>query len=253
MKPKNKTMEMVKAILIALFAALVLRQFVIASYNVPTGSMKDTILIGDFMFVNKFIYGARTPVWVGIPFTQVGTEIPFYRLPAISEPKRNDIIVFDYPDPAKPEDRSTDYIKRCVAVGGQTVEVRGESLFIDGKVEGQMTDLGQKYDLEERQNVKYTQVFDGSGNSYTIRHGTRFRPQNWRFLRANTPLAVPPDHFFMMGDNRDNSADSREWGFVSRDRVGGKPLMIWLSWDNTVPGYRFLDKVRWNRLGDIVR
>jgi signal peptidase I len=247
-KPKNKTVEMVKAILIALFAALVLRQFVIASYNVPTGSMKDTILVGDFMFVNKFIYGARTPVWIGIPFTTTGTEIPFYRFPAISEPGRNDIVVFDYPDPKDPEDRSTDYIKRCVAVGGQTVEVQGESLFVDGKHEGQMTDLGQKYDRDERQNIEYTRVIDEQGNAYTIRHHTR------PYIRRNYgPREVPPDHFFMMGDNRDNSLDSRSWGFVTRDRIGGKPLMIWLSWDKNVPGYRFYEKIRWYRLGDIVR
>jgi len=248
-KPGNKTLETVKAILIALFAALVLRQFVIASYNVPTGSMKDTILINDFMFVNKFIYGARTPVWLGIPFTDIGTNMPFYRFPAISEPVRDDIIVFDYPDPNKPDDRGIDYIKRCVAVGGDTVQVIGESLYIDGKPEGQLTDLGVKYDLEDRQNIQYTRVNADNGKTYIIRHYTRRSQPRIDY----GPRAVPPDHFFMMGDNRDNSLDSRSWGYVSRDRVGGKPLMVWLSWDHNVPGYRFYDKIRWNRLGDIVR
>lgn len=248
MKPKHKWIEMIRAILIALFAALILRQFVIASYNVPTGSMKDTILVGDFMFVNKFIYGARTPVWVGIPFTGIGTEVPFYQFPAISEPQRSDILVFDWPNPEKPEDRSTDYIKRCVAVGGQTVEVRGETLFVNGQPEGQLVDQGVKYDIEDKQNVKYTGVLASNNKKYSIRHYTRiFHSRNFG------PEQVPPGHFFMMGDNRDNSLDSRSWKFVSRDRIGGKPLMIWLSWDGQVPGYMFYEKIRWDRLGEIVR
>ena len=248
MAPKHKTTDTIKAILIALFAALVLRQFVLASYNVPTGSMKDTILVGDFMFVNKFVYGARTPVWLGVPFTDIGFALPYYTFPAISEPKQYDILVFDYP-----VDIHLDYIKRCVAVGGQTVEVRDRTLLIDGEPEGATTPLRKTYDRQEGYNgvyVDYTRVNPSASDPYTIRH---YSDRIALARRDYGPRPVPENHFFMMGDNRDNSQDSRTWGFVSRDQIGGKPLMIWLSWDSGVPAYRFYDKIRWNRLGSLIR
>ncbi len=241
---RHKTSETVKAVLIALFAALILRQFVIASYNVPTGSMKDTILIGDFMFVNKFIYGARTPVWLGIPFTDIGTEVPHFRFPAITEPKRTDIIVFDYP-----KDIKLDYIKRCVAVGGQTVEIKNGDLYVDGKPEGELVPLQRRFDPEENYNIIYTRVNPPDGKPYTIRHFLINGRRNDSMPRR----VVPENSYFMMGDNRDNSLDSRSWGFVPRSHVVGKPLMIWLSWDAHTPGYRFYDKIRWERLGLVVR
>lgn len=241
---RQKSSETFKAIFIALFAALVLRQFVIASYNVPTGSMKDTILVGDFMFVNKFIYGARTPRWLGIPFTDFGFEIPFVRFPSIAEPKRTDIVVFDYP-----KDIKLDYIKRCVAVGEQTVEVKSGTLYVDNQPEGKYTLLERRFDPEERFNVAYTNVTPAKGFPYTIRH---FVTSGFR--RDDMPQrTVPANHFFMMGDNRDNSLDSRSWGYVPRRNVVGKPLMTWLSWNGMMPGYRFYDKIRWERLGMVIR
>ena len=247
---QHKTSETIKAVLIALLAALILRQFVIASYNVPTGSMKDTILVGDFMFVNKFIYGARTPVWAGIPFTEFGVYLPEwlqFASPSIAEPKAKDIIVFDYP-----LDRKIDYIKRCVAVGGQTVEVKNKSLYVDGKPEGNLTPLGQKFDpgATPKQNIEYTQITMDDGKSYQIRHYTHpYIPRD-----DYGPGKIPEGHYFMMGDNRDNSQDSRRWKFVPRDHIVGKPLMIWLSWNNLeIPAYRFYDKIRWERLGMVVR
>lgn len=241
---RRKAMETVKAVLIALLAALILRQFVIASYNVPTGSMKDTILIGDFMFVNKFIYGARTPVWVGIPFTEIGFYVPHFRFPAIAEPKTNDIVVFDFP-----KEPRIDYIKRCVASGGETIEVKDRVLYRDGQPEGRFMPLENRFDPEEGQTISYARVIRNDGKSYVIRHALNSFGRNDNF----GPVTIPQDHFFMMGDNRDNSLDSRFWGFVSRDQIGGKPLMIWLSWDTVVPGYRFYDKIRWSRLGSVLR
>lgn len=223
-------------------AALVLRQFVLASYNVPTGSMKDTIMVGDFMFVNKFVYGARTPVWLGIPFTDIGVSLPYFSFPAIIEPKQYDIIVFDWP-----EGIHLDYIKRCVAVEGQSVEVRDRSLLVNGQPEGRLTPLSRKFDRSEG-NIDFTRVDLPDDKTYTIRH--------WASLSGRRPfgtVTVPENSFFMMGDNRDNSLDSRSWGFVRRDQIGGKPLMIWLSWNGDAPAYRFYDKVRWDRLGMILR
>ncbi len=244
MKPKNKIIENIKAVLIALLAALILRQFVIASYNVPTGSMKDTILIGDFMFVNKFIYGARTPTWIGIPFTDKGFYVPFVRFPAITKPKQYDIVVFEYP-----RERRLDYIKRCVAVGGQSVEVKDNKLYINGNPEGEETFLYRKFDPEENRQIQYYKITTPTGKTYTIRHAL----YNGYGLNNYNTVIVPPDHYFMMGDNRDNSQDSRVWGFVPPENIVGKPLIIWLSWNGTVPGYRLFKKIRWGRLGSVVR
>ncbi len=262
---KHKTSDTIRALLIALFAALVLRQFVIASYNVPTGSMKDTILVGDFMFVNKFIYGARSPLFLGIPFTDIGTDtLPSwlrFQLPAITEPKEREIIVFDYP-----LDRKIDYIKRCVAVGGQTVEVKNDLLFVNGQPEGKITQTHVDTDPYEMPNevdykVQYTDVDAPHGKHYTIRHFTEYYdrrryPRKWMEFRGNDnfPLTrVPQNSYSMTGDNRDNSADSRQWGFVRRDHVGGKPLMIWLSVNWHVKAHQFYEAVRWNRLGKVIQ
>lgn len=232
MKVKNKRWESVRAILIAILAALILRQFVIAAYKIPTGSMEDTLLVGDFLLVNKFYYGAQTPAWIGIPFTKVGYEIPHVRFPRIRAPRQNDIVVFRYP-----VDPRLDYIKRCVAVGGQTVEVINKALYVDGKRFPDPPKLKHvDPNIYSRNNPYYPTFRPGLGS------------------RDNFgPVTVPPNHYFMMGDNRDNSADSREWGFVPPDNIEGKPLIVYLSWNSHIPGFRLLHKVRWNRLGMVIR
>lgn len=232
MKPKNKRWESVQAILIAVLAALVLRQFVIAAYKIPTSSMEDTLLVGDFLLVNKFYYGAQTPNWIGIPFTRIGFEVPWVRLPKIYEPKQNDIVVFRYP-----RDPHLEYIKRCVAVGGQTVRVINKKLFVDEKR------------FPDPPHLKYDDPNILSRNSHfypTFRPGLGSR-DNFG------PVTVPEGHYFMMGDNRDRSSDSREWGFVPMDNIVGKPLIIYLSWNSEIPGYRLMHKIRWNRLATVIR
>lgn len=232
MKPKNKKFETVQAILIAILAALILRQFVIAAYKIPTSSMEDTLLVGDFLLVNKFVYGARTPDWVGIPFTRIGFSVPWFRFPAITHPEQNDIVVFKYP-----RDTHLEYIKRCVAVGGQTVEVKDKDLFVDGKR------------FPDPPHLKHIDpyVYGREQNYFgTFKPGLGSR-DNFG------PYTVPRGHYFMMGDNRDNSSDSREWGPVPPTNIVGKPLIIYLSWDSQVPGYRLFHKIRWNRLGSVIR
>jgi signal peptidase I len=164
--------------------------------------MEDTLLKGDFLFANKFIYGAK------VPFTD-------WRLPAVREPKPGDIVIFKYP-----KDGKTDYIKRCVAVAGQTVEVRGTKLFIDGV----------------EQSEDYTKYIygDNPGRNY---------PPSRRF----GPKKVPEGHIFVMGDNRDNSSDSRFWGALDKRFIRGKALFIYFSIDY---GKHWL---RFSRLGDIIR
>ncbi len=195
-QPKSKFREYVEIVVTAVVLALIVRALIVQSYHIPSESMEDTLLKGDFLFASKFIYGAKVPM----------TD---YRLPAFSDPKQGDIIIFKYP-----RDGKTDYIKRCVAVEGQTVEVRGKVLKIDGVV------------MEE---------------SYTkhIRGG--------RVLSNYGPRTVPKGHIFVMGDNRDNSSDSREWGMLDRKHVMGKALFIYFSVQKEWPW------VRVTRIGDIIK
>ncbi|MCG8604692.1 signal peptidase I, partial [bacterium] len=213
---KNTTREYTEAIFVALLAAMFLRAFVVQAFRIPTGSMKDTLLVGDFLLVNKFIYGVRTPDRIPI----IDASIPFFRLPAFKAPQNGDVVVFKYPK--EPE---LDYIKRCVATSGQTVEIRGGELFIDGKPEGKREDLGRKYDVEEGRYVRYTRIQTPYSKSYVIRHYDDGYPRAENF----GPIEVPQGSYFMMGDNRDNSSDSRVWGFLPADNVVGEALVIYFS------------------------
>ena len=232
--------EWVKSIGVALLAALVLRIFVVEAYRIPTGSMKDTLLIGDFLLVNKFIYGVRTPD--RIPLLNI--PLPHTHLPAIRKPKQGDIVVFKYP-----MDMRVNYIKRCIAVGGQTVEIRHGDVYVDGKPEGKKEFIGKEYDPEEGRFLLLYRITRDDGKKYVIRRAVGGNPEfeNWG------PVTVPPGHYFMMGDNRDNSQDSRYWGFLPYDNVVGKAMVIYWSWDSTVPLYRIWKKVRWRRIGHIIR
>jgi len=195
-KPKSKFREYVEIVVTAVVLALIVRALIVQSYHIPSESMEDTLLKGDFLFASKFIYGAK------VPFTD-------YRLPAFREPKPGDIIIFKYP-----RDGKTDYIKRCIAIEGQTVEVRGKVLKVDGVV----------------MNESYTKH---------IRGGT--------VLSNYGPRTVPKGHLFVMGDNRDNSSDSREWGMLDRKYVMGKALFIYFSVQKKWPW------IRYKRIGDLIR
>lgn len=232
MNPTKKRWEEVQAIIIAVLAALILRQFVIAAYKIPTSSMEDTLLVGDFLLVNKFVYGSQTPNWIGIPFTRIGFNVPWFRFPEIVKPMQNDIVVFRYP-----RDEHLEYIKRCVAVGGQEVSLTNKELFIDEK---RFPDPPHLKHIDPR-------VFARNSHFYpTFRPGLGSRDNFGPYL-------VPENHYFMMGDNRDNSADSREWGPCPPQNIVGKPLIIYLSWNANIPTYRLFHKVRWNRLAMVIR
>lgn len=241
-RKKNIVREYVEAILVALCAALILRIFVIQAFRIPTGSMKDTLLIGDFLLVNKFIYGVRTPDRIPL----VDIKIPYFRLPAIREPRPGDIIVFKYP-----KDEKLDYIKRCIALAGQTVEIRDGTVYIDGKAEGESKFLKNAYDSEEQggQRVDYYQITKDNGKKYTIRYWEAENRSNRNF----GPIKVPQGHLFVMGDNRDNSSDSRFWGFLPRENVVGQALIIYFSWDREAPLYKIFKRIRWTRIGDPIR
>jgi signal peptidase I len=185
-RQKSITREYVDTVVYAVLLTLVLRFFVVQAFRIPSESMLPTLLIGDFLFVNKFEYGPK------IPFTHV-------RLPGLTRPKPGDIIVFQFP-----QDPRRDYIKRCVAVGGQTVEVRAKELYVEG----------------QRRTEPFVQhIFP------TV------EPPGYGPRDNFGPYTVPPGSLFMMGDNRDNSNDSRYWGPVEMDLVKGRAMFIYWSWD----------------------
>ena len=200
--PKSKLRENVEAILIAIVLALFIRTFVVQAFKIPSGSMEPTLQIGDHILVNKFIYGVK------IPYLRK-TIIP------VSEPDRGDIIVFRYP-----EDPDKDFIKRVIAVPGDTVEIRNKIIYVDGAAV--KNDVGVHTD---------SRVLSGA-----INHRDNLKP-----------LTVPAGSYFVMGDNRDNSYDSRFWGFVEDRSIKGKAFIIYWSWDSDAFG------VRWGRIGDLLK
>jgi signal peptidase I len=185
-RQKSLLREYVEAIVYALLLTVALRAFVLQAFRIPSESMLDTLLVGDYLFVNKLDYGAK------VPFTE-------YRLPGFRQPQPGDIIVFQYP-----EDTRRDYIKRCVATGGQTVELKDKVLYVDG----------------QKQVEPYVKHVDPTN------HPASFDPRD-----NYGPVQVPPGHLFMMGDNRDNSNDSRFWGTVDMSLVKGRAMFLYWSWD----------------------
>ena len=209
-KPENKKSglrENIEAIAIAILLALFIRTFVVQAFKIPSGSMKETLQIGDHILVNKFIYGIK------LPFVQK-TVIP------IKQPRKDDIIVFRYPENPK-----IDFIKRVVGVEGDIVEIRNKKLYVNDKL------LDQEFAIHTDPHVIPA--------VYTKRDNFG-------------PVIVPPDSFFVMGDNRDNSKDSRFWGFVNQKAIKGKAFMIYWSW-NKNNSQTFLNYVRWGRIFDILR
>ena len=203
-KRKSQLREYVEALGVALLLALAIRTFVVQAFKIPSGSMLPTLQIGDHILVNKVLYGPR----LEIPLTQMSLG----RLPGLRKPRPGDVIVFIWP-----KDRSKDFIKRVIAVEGQTVEVRNRQVFIDGK----------PWDDPHATWVMQRGLGGAAGDNYG-------------------PYTVPPDHVFVMGDNRDQSYDSRFWGPVPIADIKGEALVIYWSWDGP-------DRwVRWERLGRLV-
>jgi signal peptidase I len=218
---KSKTREWVETFVWALGIALVIRTLLIQAFTIPTPSMENTLLVGDFLFVNKIAYGPK------IPFTDL-------RIPGIRKPERGDIIVFRVPFKAPWNKR--DYIKRCVAIPGDTLEVKDKQLFINGEL--QTAPPNSIIDMNEiiPDNALDPRTFKRLGN------------------RDNYgPLVIPEKSYFMMGDNRDNSSDSRFWGFVPEGNIHGKAAFIYFSWDKRIPIYNLIKRIRWSRIGDLIK
>ena len=224
---KSVTIEYIKAILLAFALALFIRIFIVQAFRIPSGSMENTLLVGDFLLANKFIYGARIPL----------IDI---RLPAWRSPDPGDIVIFQYP-----RDPSRDFIKRIVAGPGQKVEIKDKILYVDDK-----------------------RAVDPSKAKYI--DSVILKRRSVANTRDNYgPKIVPEDCYFVMGDNRDSSEDSRYWGFLKRDLIRGKAFVLYWSWapDDRVPTYsnitsllsiafynlfHFPERVRWQRIGMLV-
>jgi signal peptidase I len=201
-KPKSKIQEYIEAIIIAILIAVFIRTFIIQAFKIPSRSMVPTLLVGDHLLVNKFIYGVKIPYFRK-------TVIPF------TDPQKGDIVVFIYPN-----DRTKDFIKRVIGISGDTIEIRNKKIFINGK--------------------SYSDTF-GIYNDSVIYPRTIQPRDNFG------PITVPKESLFVMGDNRDESADSRFWGFVDLKDVEGKAFLIYWSWD------REDSSLRWRRLGNLLK
>ena len=230
---KPTASENVKQFLIAVLLLIVVKSSIVEAYKIPSSSMEDTLLVGDFLIANKFIYGARLP-------------LVDWRFPALREPEPGDVVIFIFP-----RDGVTKYIKRCVAGPGDKVEVIDKQLFVNGKL------------FENPEHSKFLDTLPNGEQRIQMKQG-----------RDNFgPYIVPQDSYFMMGDNRDNSFDSRFWGPVPKELILGEAMVIHWSWDDTVaPGpdvdisdplsvprvflhdaVHFFEKVRWRRLASIIR
>lgn len=206
----------------ALLLVLVIRSSVIEAFKIPSGSMIPTLLIGDQIFVNKFSYGLR------VPFTDWIGENPLYFF-RHHEPERGDIIVFKYP-----VDPDIYFIKRIVAIPGDVVEMRNKVVSINGKPyerseipQAQLDKIWKS--LEDSLSEYPKDRMDIFFQKFDKETGTVMVDKQNYYSENFTPITVPPNSYFVMGDNRDNSKDSRFWGFVPFENIKGKAVVIWLS------------------------
>jgi signal peptidase I len=348
-KKKSAGREWLDAIIFAVIAATIIRGLFIEAYTIPTGSMERSLLVGDFLFVSKVNYGARTPITpVAFPFAHHtmpitgtkaywdGWQLPYYRLPGLQKIKRNDVVVFNYPMDAdaplsRPLDKRENYIKRAVGISGDTLSVQNGLVYINGK-QGESPEMSETTyyvrtngvdfnpkaledvdaDVERVSNNEYVfnMPFEEIAKVKTFSNVEVIKPMiadkgtfdqsifpNNPLIKWNQdnygPVIIPKEgwtvkldsltlpvyqraieiyegnkleirgsdiyindqktdtytfkmnYYWMMGDNRHNSADSRYWGFVPEDHIVGKALFIWMSWNDSGS---FLSKIRWNRL-----
>ncbi|MCA0374089.1 MAG: signal peptidase I [Gemmatimonadetes bacterium] len=236
---KSAAWENLKAILVTVAIFLAIRTFLIEAYRIPSGSMIPTLLIGDWLFVNKLAYGPH------VPFTDIN-------LPGYAEPARGDVVVFMSPTQVdQPDDPNPTLVKRCVAVAGDTVAMRGGVFQLNG--------------MPQRQGFAAAQNPTGDGgfshplfqwqHEFELR-GSRFgEPPASPTLDDWGPLVVPPGHLFMLGDNRYDSKDGRYWGMVPRENVRGRPVFVYYSFnqDDSDRPLPFLTDIRWGRIGTIIR
>lgn len=322
---KRKLISETKAIVFIVLTVLLVKVTVLEAYIVPTGSMENTIMTGDFLIGSRFVFGMRTPDWIGIPYTDIGFFIPYIKFPEFKIPKTGDVLIFKYP-----RDKYVKYVKRCVAGPGDTLIVQEKKLYVNG-VEIPMWEDGKYLTAPMQKNFKQADIFlssetninkDNIGPIYVPKSGDVFQihgETNWRFLlpiilmeghtatlknteveynftlqdpnelfrrkgkedvyenyfpkgplltpwskaikdkdfqflvidgvpsREWTEYKVSQNYYWAMGDNRDNSLDSRYWGYIPENNILGEALFTYFSLDleSWIP--------RWDRIGTVLR
>jgi len=322
---KRKLISETKAIVFIVLTVLLVKVTILEAYIVPTGSMENTIMTGDFLIGSRFVYGMRTPDWIGIPYTDIGFFIPYIKFPEFKIPTTGDVLIFKYP-----RDKYVKYVKRCVAGPGDTLIVQEKKLYVNGE-EIPMWENGKYLTAPMQKNFRQSDIFlssqtninkDNIGPIYVPKSGDVFQiheETNWRFLlpivlmeghsatlKSNeveyeftlqdpnelfrrkgqddvyenyfpkgslltpwskaikdedfqflvidgipasewTKYKVSQNYYWAMGDNRDNSLDSRYWGYIPENNILGEALFTYFSLD--------LDSwtPRWDRIGTVLR
>lgn len=284
-KAKSSFKETLKSLGFALIAVIILNSFVLASFQVPTGSMENTVMAGDFLFVNKFIYGGTTPPTVPLIGILFGTEIeiPYWHTPGFAEVEKGDVIVFIFPG-YREEVKANQfqfYLKRCVAVSGDTVRIEDKKLYVNGKPFDNPPGV-MFYNHRENPDVPDPKIFPpgkpwnkdfygplvvpGEGDvialsmenitewaTFIRREGHEVEIRAGEILidgKKATSYTVERDYVFGMGDNRDDSLDSRFWGFIPEEYVIGTPMMVYWSMDQG-PG-NFFKRIKFSRMFNLI-
>ena len=223
--------EWVKSLAVAVVVWLILRTFVIEAFHIPSGSMENTLLIGDFLFVNKALYGAEVP-------------LIHKTLPAFREPRHGDVVIFDSVE------EPIEVVKRLIGMPGDTLEMRGGVVYRNGSA------LSEPYALNTDPTKSESPIMREKMRTWQLPHlvpgvdTSSYQPD----LHEWGPIVVPPESLFVMGDNRDDSYDSRYWGFLPRKSVRGRPLVIYYSYDpGSWKALPFLSAVRWGRIFSVPR
>ncbi len=208
-KPRSRFRYIVHEVFMTALILVALNVTLVQAYHIPTGSMESTVMIGDRILADKFTVGIRTPDWIGVPFTQIGTPVPFVKLPGLRHVEPGDVVLV-----RTPADPKTPYLKRAIATGGQVIEIMDKQLFVDGNL---FTD---EQLAEHRDENLYPDGMPQKGIPRFLGNRDNFGP-----------YTVPDGKVFCMGDNRDNSFDSRFMGPFPEEDILGIARMVYWSWD----------------------